>query len=64
MYYPDGEPFKTLAEFAEERDALQRVQAETEALLVASRRGEERALAVQERLAVKLRELGVDPDKV
>ncbi|NEO83838.1 MAG: hypothetical protein F6J87_06185 [Spirulina sp. SIO3F2] len=49
-----------MAEFAQERDALQRVQAE----LAASRRGEEWALAEQERLAAKLRELGVDPDEV
>lgn len=36
VFYPDGEPFKTLAEFAQERD----------------------------RLAAKLRELGINPDEV
>ncbi|NES20052.1 MAG: Uma2 family endonuclease [Symploca sp. SIO3E6] len=50
VFYPNGEPFKTLSAFAQERDQaqLERNQAQEE----------------RDRLAAKLRELGVDPDQL
>ena len=57
IYTPDGEPFLTPVELAQERDQA-RQQAEEER----QRAEEERQRA--DRLADRLRELGVDPDQV
>jgi Uma2 family endonuclease len=55
VFYPDGEPFKTLQEFAEERDRAQQERDRALAREAQTQQHLDRAIA-------KLKELGIDPD--
>jgi Uma2 family endonuclease len=62
LYRPDGEPFKSLVQMTEERNAAnQRAEREEERANQAEARATE-AAAAAERLREKLRALGIDPD--
>lgn len=61
---PDGEPFRTYLELVAQNQAVQEQAAEDRRKAAEEHRKAAEAHAVKERLAAKLRELGIDPDTV
>lgn len=60
--YPDGEPFKTLEQFAQERDQAQKERDQTKVKLDQAQAKLDQAQLERDRLAAKLQELGIDPN--
>jgi len=61
VFYPNGEPFKTLEEFAQERDQVKAERDQVKAERDQAQLERDQAKAERDRLAQKLQELGIDP---
>ncbi|MGB0561563.1 MAG: Uma2 family endonuclease [Spirulinaceae cyanobacterium] len=62
VFYPDGEPFKTPEELAQERDQLQGERDELQVKYEQSQAEQDRLRAQMEQMAAQLRAAGLEPD--